>query len=323
MASAIPMCRLRLFRLLPLLWIALAPGQGQEPVPPGQLIDLGGRRLHLNCAGAGSPAVIVENGGGGFSVEWALVQTAVASFARICTYDRAGYAWSDRGPVDDGIEQIMDDLTLLLRKARIPPPYVLVGQSLGSLYARAYQRRFPEQVAGLVFVDGTHDEDVRMVVDGKRQPLSLLTRDQLPSAHQEYLKSVPALKPGPPGAPPFDRLPIALQQARQWAFEKIVRDFGWLPNSVAAAESWREEFSALRRQRLSAGHPLGKLPLRVLERAQDTSEVWSHQQVELAALSSAGKLIRAEGSGHMIHLERPDLVAQAIREVIREARLGK
>jgi len=256
-------------------------------------------------------------------VEWALVQTAVASFARICTYDRAGYAWSDRGPVDDGIEQIMDDLTLLLRKARIPPPYVLVGQSLGSLYARAYQRRFPEQVAGLVFVDGTHDEDVRMVVDGKRQPLSLLTRDQLPSAHQEYLKSVPALKPGPPGAPPFDRLPIALQQARQWAFEKIVRDFGWLPNSVAAAESWREEFNALRRQRLSAEHPLGKLPLRVLERAKDTSEVWRHQQVELAALSSAGKLIRAEGSGHMIHLERPDLVAQAIREVIREARLGK
>ena len=217
----------------------------------------------------------------------------------------------------------MDDLNLLLRKARITPPYILVGQSLGSLYARAYQRRFPEQVVGLVFVEGTHDEDIRMVVDGKRQPISLLTRDQLPGAHQEYLKSVPPIKPGPPGAPPFDRLPIALQQARQWAFEKIVRDFGWLPNSVAAAESWREEFSALRRQRLSAEHPLGRLPLRVLERAKDTSEVWHNQQVELAALSSAGKLIRAEGSGHMIHLERPDLVAQAIREVIREARLGK
>jgi len=137
------------------------------------------------------------------------------------------------------------------------------------------------------------------------------------------LKSVPPIQPGPPGAPPFDRLPIALQQARQWAFEKIVRDFGWLPNSVACAESWREEFTALRRQRLSADHPLGKLPLRVLERAKDSTEVWHTQQVELARLSSAGKLIRAEGSGHMIHLERPDLVAQAVREVIREARLGK
>jgi len=312
-----------MFRLLPLLCVAIAPGQAQEPAPPGELIDLGGRRLHLNCAGAGSPAVIVQNGGGSFSVEWTLVQTAVESFARICTYDRAGYAWSDRGPVDDGIEEIMDDLNLLLRKARITPPYILVGQSLGSLYARAYQRRFPEQVVGLVFVEGTHDEDIRMVVDGKRQPISLLTRDQLPGAHQEYLKSVPPIKPGPPGAPPFDRLPIALQQARQWAFEKIVRDFGWLPNSLASAESWREEFTALRRQRLSADHPLGRLPLRVLERAKDSTEVWHNQQVELARLSSAGKLIRAEGSGHMIHLERPDLVAQAIREVIREVRLGK
>jgi pimeloyl-ACP methyl ester carboxylesterase len=126
----------------------------------------------------------------------------------------------------------------------------------------------------------------------------------------------------PSGAPPFDRLPVALQQARQWAFEKIVRDFGWLPNSIACAESWREEFTALRRQRLSTGHPLGKLPLHVLERAKDSTEVWHNQQVELARLSSAGKLIKADGSGHMIHLERPDLVAQAIREVIREARLG-
>jgi pimeloyl-ACP methyl ester carboxylesterase len=252
-----------MFGLMPLLCIAAALGQGQEPVPPGELIDLGGRRLHLNCAGvAGAPTVIVQNGGGSFSVEWALVQSAVESFARICTYDRAGYAWSDRGPVDDGIEEIMDDLNLLLRKARIASPYVLVGHSLGALYARAYQRRFQEQVARLVFVDGTHDEDIRILVDGKRRALSLLTRDQLPRAHQEYLKSVPPIKPGLPGAPPFDRLPIALQQARQWAFEKIVRDFSWLPNSVACAESWREEFTALRRQRLSAEHPLAGLPLR-------------------------------------------------------------
>jgi pimeloyl-ACP methyl ester carboxylesterase len=266
--------------LLPLLWIAAAPPQ--EPAPPGELIDLGGRRLHLNCAGAGSPTVIVLSGGGSFSMEWVLVQKEVAGFARICTYDRAGYAWSDHGPVDDGIEQIMDDLTLLSRKAHLAPPYILVGHSLDALYARAYQRRFPEQVAGLVFVDGTHDEDIRMVVDGKRQPISMFTRDQLPGAHQEYLKVLPAIKPGPAGAPPFDRLPVPLQQTRQWAFEKIVREVGWLPNSVAAAESWREEFTALRRERLSADHPLGKLPLRVLERANDSTDVWHNQQVELA-----------------------------------------
>jgi hypothetical protein len=165
------------------------------------MVDLGGRRLHLNCTGSGSPAVIVENGGGGFSMEWAVAQPEVAKQTRICTYDRAGYAWSDRGPVDDGIEQIVSDLNLLLRTAHVNAPYVLVGRSLGALYARAYQRRFPEQVAGLVFVDGTHEEEVRMVVNGKQEPLSLLKREQLPAAHQQYLESVPALNPGRAGAP--------------------------------------------------------------------------------------------------------------------------
>jgi pimeloyl-ACP methyl ester carboxylesterase len=305
---------------LPLALSAAGLLRAADPAPPGQMVDLGGRRLHLLCTGTGSPAVIVENGGGDFSVEWALVQPEIARSTTICTYDRAGYAWSDRGPIDDGIEQIVSDLHLLLRTAHISPPFVLVGQSLGCLFARAYQRRFPEQVAGLVFVDGSHDEDVRMVVNGKREPLCLLTRDQLPAAHEAYLKSVPVLNPGRGGAPPFDRLPEPMQQARQWAFEKVVRDFGWLPNTLAAAESWRQEFIALRRQRLSGPHPLGNLPLRVLEREKDTNDTWHRQQVQLSELSSAGKLIKADKSGHMIHIERPDLVVEAILDLVREIR---
>ena len=268
--------------------------------------------------GQASPTVIVVTGGGGFSMEWVLVQPLVAKSARICVYDRAGYAWSDRGPVDDGIEQTVDDLHLLARKAQLKKPFVLVGQSLGALYARAYQRRFPDEVAGMVFVDGTPDEDVRMVVDGKRVALSRLSREELPKAHEEYLKSVPELKPGAADAPPFDKLPAELQVARQWAFAKIVREMGWLPNTLAAAESWRKEFTALLRRRLSEPHPLGELPLRVVERGKDSSETWHDQQVQLAALSLKGKLMRAEGSGHMVHLEQPEFVAQAIGEVVME-----
>src|SRR5215469_2572343 len=94
--------------------------QAQTPPPPGQLIDIGGgRRLHLNCVGTGSPTVLAENGGGSFSVEWTLVQQLVSKTTRICAYDRAGYAWSDHGPIDESIEQIMDDLHLLMRKASI------------------------------------------------------------------------------------------------------------------------------------------------------------------------------------------------------------
>ncbi|NUQ27380.1 MAG: alpha/beta hydrolase [Acidobacteriaceae bacterium] len=306
-----------IFPLLPPSGAQTAP---HDPTPTGRMIDLGGRRLHLNCAGTGSPTVLIESGGGSFAVEWTLVQQAVASRHRICAYDRAGYAWSERGAVDEGIEQTVDDLHLLLQKARIRTPLVIVCQSLGCIYARAYQRRFPEQVAGFVFVDGSHDEGISLVLHGTRTPIGLLSREDLPQAYEEYRSSLPALKAGAASDAPFDRLPPSLQTTRHWAFVKMVDQIGWLPNSLAAAESWREEFVALRSQRLSGSHPLGALPLIVLERSKNSDPAWHTQQVQLAALSSTGQLTRAEGSGHMIHLERPDLVADAIYRVVSQIR---
>jgi pimeloyl-ACP methyl ester carboxylesterase len=139
-----------LFGLLLLAWPwpTLSAGAQQEPPPPGQLIDLGERRLHLNCTGSGSPAVIAENGSGAFSIDWALVQPEVSKFTRFCSYDRAGYAWSDAGPTRDSVEETADDLHLLLHVAGVRPPYVLIGASLGGLYIRAYQRRYPNRIVG-------------------------------------------------------------------------------------------------------------------------------------------------------------------------------
>ncbi|HYO80056.1 MAG TPA: alpha/beta hydrolase [Bryobacteraceae bacterium] len=287
-----------------------------EPPPTGELVDVGGRRLHLDCKGSGSPTVVVENGGGSFSVEWALFQPEIAKHTRICTYDRAGYAWSDPGPVVDGIEQITDDLRLLLRTARIQPPYVFVGASLGCIYARAYQRRSPEDVAGLVFVDGTHDEGISFMWNKASTPISLLSREQLATAHADYLRAAPKPAAGPADAYPLSRLPKDLQSVRHWALQKLILEVGRLPNSLAAAESWRQEFTALRRQRLASGPPLGALPLVVLERSDGADESFHAKQAQLAGLSSAGQLIKAERSGHMIHLYRPDLVIEAIRNVV-------
>src|SRR5262249_51524095 len=119
---------------------------------------------------------------------------------------------------------------------------------------------------------------------------------------------------------PLDRLPKDAQIARHWALEKLVAEVGLLPHGLIAAESWRQEFTALRRQRLATAHPLGSLPLIVLERGEDSSETRHAQQVQLAALSSAGRLITAEGSGHMIHLYKPVIVVQAIDEVVARCR---
>src|SRR5438105_5565523 len=123
--------------------VASAQDTATVPAPLGRLVDIGGRRLHLNCTGSGTPTVILENGSSSFSMEWALVQSKVAAFTRICSYDRAGYAWSDRGPEENTVEETMDDLHQLLRSASVRGPYVLVGHSIGGMYVRAYQRRYP------------------------------------------------------------------------------------------------------------------------------------------------------------------------------------
>ena len=271
-----------------LMIVGLAVAQAPPPKAPGQLVDLGGRHLHINCVGTGSPTVVLESSGGGISVEWLLVQQKIANHTRICAYDRAGYAWSEPGPTADGIEQIMDDLGLLLRRAGIKPPYVLVGASLGALYVRAYQRRFPEQIAGLVFVDGSHEEGITLMRDGKPFPISQLSRADLPSAYDAYIRAAPKPKAGPADAEPLDRLPEEARQARHWAFERVIAEIGLLPNGLVTAESWRQEFTALRSDRLTKKHPLGKLRLVVLERTEGTSETWHKHQLELAGLSAEG-----------------------------------
>src|SRR5207247_10354217 len=103
--------------------------------PRGRLVDIGGRRLHIRCVGSGTPTVITESGSSSFSIEWAMVQDKVAAFTRICTYDRAGFAWSDRGPEENTDEEPMDDMHHLLRSSALLPPYARVVHSIGGTHA--------------------------------------------------------------------------------------------------------------------------------------------------------------------------------------------
>src|SRR6185437_2723170 len=108
------------------------------PPPPGKLFDLGGYKLHLNCTGSGSPTVVLSAGAGDFSTDWALVQTKVAAFTRVCSYDRSVAAWSDLGPKPRTIYQEVFDLERLLKAAGEHAPYIVVGQSLGGMVARVF-----------------------------------------------------------------------------------------------------------------------------------------------------------------------------------------
>ena len=292
--------------------VGVQPGP-VAPAVPGKLVDIGGRRLHLNCTGTGSPTVVVENGGGAFSIDWALVQPAVSQFTRICTYDRASYAWSDPGPLRDLPEQTIADFELLLRLGDVQAPYVFVGQSIGGILVRDYQRRIPERTAGLVLVDPTHDEGLAYIIDGKPKPVPLVTREEL----QDFMKTLMAKNAAAPRLPekvsaPFDRLPAELQTVRLWAEREYALDQD-RQRTPFLGEAQRQQLIALRALRRSESHPLGNLPLVVV-----TNGV-NKQKAELSELSSSGSAVVAENSCHEVHVCTPNVVIDAIRTVVRAA----
>ena len=298
--------------------VLLSPGRecaGQAPAMPGVLVDIGGRRLHLDCRGSGRPVVMVENGGGAFSIDWALVQPEVAKFTRICTYDRAGYAWSDPSPLRNLAEEEIADLQLLLRTASIDLPVILVGHSLGGIIVRDYQRRFPEQVAGMVLVAPTHEEGGAFIINGKPKPIPEVSHEELAAFMRDYLAHPPAQSiPTSIGAP-FDRLPRNLQSVRFWAESLYAADTD-VHRTPYIGEGDRQRAVALRDLRRAKPHLLGTLPLIVLTDGPNP------QKAELVSLSEAGSLVVADQSCHEIHLCSPDLVIRAIRDVVDRVRKG-
>ncbi|MGD0620088.1 MAG: alpha/beta hydrolase [Bryobacteraceae bacterium] len=304
------------------------------PKPPGELVDLGGHRLHVNCTGKGSPTVVVENGLGDFSFDWILVQSRVSRFTRICTYDRAGYAWSDPGPKPRTFSQSNLELSDALSKLGERGPFVLVGHSYGGPLVRNFAATYPKEVAGMVLVDSAH-EGLRVGIGGgKTIRLGAGAKGTaIPRAHEEISASdKPALRaedlPDELKAldPMFKVLPPDEQTMQLWA--------QLLPAVYDAQNSetqWSEEFFAKWLATPQAG-TLGTIPLMVLSRAdggyRDGDSDFPAAQLEkerqegqakLALLSTNSKQVIVH-SGHNMNLEAPENVASAIREVVEAVR---
>ena len=232
-----------------------------DPQPVGRLISIGSRRLHIRSTGIGSPTVIVENGGAAFSFDWALVQPEVQRFTRICTYDRAGYAWSDPGPEFDTFDQASRDLHQLLANRGVDGPYVLVGHSLGGMLVRYYQAKYPRDVVGVVLVDSSHEESFEPV-GTKIVRIPELSRNE----YQDLLEEAKAHRPKNPEPdpvpttffPPYDKLPAQFQTLHLWALKKT------LPLVKTWGLNLQFDLSRLHQMRIQTPHPLGNLPLVVL-----------------------------------------------------------
>jgi pimeloyl-ACP methyl ester carboxylesterase len=313
----------------------------KTPAPPGRLVDVGGWRLHLNCTGGDKrrgPAVVFESGSGDFSFDWGLVQPGVARFARVCSYDRAGNAWSDPGPRPRTMKQIAYELHTALTKAGVRGPYVLVGQSFGGILTRTFAGLYPKEVAGMVLVDSTH-EDTQLWINGTVRRVREMSQGRaVPPVQTAIAAADRALSPaerrqiedflkqtGPPKIePPFNQLPPDIQRVRLWALAR--------PEHYAADNDpyWGEEFAEMYAARKTREYPLGDIPLIVLTRGKseypDTEsgrqldEERKRMQLDLLKLSRDSKQMVAATSGHHIQLDAPGLVVDAVRQVVDAAR---
>jgi len=267
------------------------------PVPTGRLVDIGGRKLHLLCTGSGSPTVVLVAGGGGFAIDWALVQPPLAATARVCSYDRAGLGWSDEGPADETVEQTVADLHELLQRAGERPPYVLVGASIGGIFIRAYQRAFPSDVAALVFSNSANR--VGLAANGVNGLLWTLSENQIRSAFP--------LPPPPGPAPsreddPFDRLPTDLQAVRLQFDVQLYERFQRQRDDSASLLSWRKEF------------------LREFDETEGATPPLDGLAARRPLFSTNTTAVVAKGSGHEIHLYQPDVLVQALRQTVTTLR---
>lgn len=304
------------------------------PRPQGQLVDLGGHRLHVHCSGAGSPVVLVETGLGDFSFDWVLVQLQVARYTRICTYDRAGYAWSDPGPKPRTFAQLNLELHDALNKMGEKGPYVLVGHSYGGPVVINLASVYPQDVAGMVLVDSAH-EGMRVGIGGKntiRLGAYAQTRE-IPPPHEEM--SAADHTPAPAGDPPpveldpiYKRLPPQERKLHTWAQS--------LPAMADAENSQREWSEATFGHWLSQNRDgsLGAIPLIVLTRAQGgyTEDLdVPATQMEQERKDGQAKLVRLSTnsvqtiieSGHNMNLEAPSAVSFAIHRVVISVRTHK
>lgn len=310
------------------LWNVLAIRHYRKTYPPpGKLYTVNGERMHLYCSGAGSPTLVLEAGRGDDFLGWGKVQSALSRSTQVCSYDRAGFGWSDPQPGPRDAAHIASQLHELLRQADIQGPLVLMGHSAGGIYIRAYATRYPHEIAGLVFVDASSPtQDLEM-------PAAMRALDEHSTFQVALLKAS-----------------IRLGFARAMGMcDQVMPGFEAQAGLLKADACIPAQINVYQRE--MAGWPVslldtaqtgkyGDLPILVFSRDPDqplppqlpasvtaaewrqANAIWDRLQQGLAQLSTRGHRIIAKGSGHYIQFDRPDVLNSAAPVFIQDIRDG-
>lgn len=304
---------------------------------PGRLIDIGGYRLHLYCTGSGAPVVVFDAALGASSLSWSLVQPEVSRRTQACTYDRAGFGWSDAGPLPRTAGRVAGELRALLQRANIAPPYLLVGHSFGGLVMRIVAARHPAEIAGLVLVDPAHPEEWLEPDDAQRRQIDRgvrLCRHGARAARLGVARAVAALVGIGALTPARALVRFVSRGGLGRADEEILapiwklppdarrplRQFWTQPGFFEALGSQIESICESAAETRDAGlEILARMPVVVISAA--TSNARRVQLNEaLARRSPRGRHRVAQGGGHWVPLDEPRLVIDAVGELLDEIR---
>ena len=302
--------------------------------PPGQRVDVGGYSLHIYCTGEEvGPTVVVDTGMGDFSTSWQGIQPEVSKSTRICTYDRAGYGWSDSSPQPRTATQMANELHQLLVNANVAPPYILVGHSLGGLTVRVFASQYPDEVAGMILVDAGHEDMLERLPPeylrlNKQQEsyfsvLGFMSRfgvlRWLGSSSKGADITPPQVAKMPKEFQPF----YLMMLSHPSFFDTALAELRALPETTA---------------QVRATGSLGDLPLIVLSAdsiddavlksiglgddfpAAQLQQAFHELQAELAALSTNSMHVFVKNSTHAIPLDKPDVVIKSILDMVEVVR---
>jgi pimeloyl-ACP methyl ester carboxylesterase len=281
--------------------------------PPGRLVEVDGHRLHIRCMGNHGPTVILEAMGDGTSVNWAWVQPQIAEMTRVCAYDRAGRGWSESSPAPRDALHIAQELHTLLANAGEVPPFVLVGHSFGAFVTRMYAEAFPDQVAGMVIVDGGQP-DIRSA----RFPAEGLGGQ----AQEERLMRA---------APVLARLGVFRWRGLSTDLPPAANaEYGAHYASARLWDSLHAEMLALRLSdtQVRRAGSLGDRPLMIVNASRPDDAILranNAMQIELLSLSSNSQRLVVDGASHASLVFNPRHAAEtsaAILDVARAVRSG-
>ncbi len=305
---------------------ARAKARLKRQFPPiGQMVDIGGYRLHMYMEGEGSPTVVFDAGAGGIGLTWELVRPAIAAVTRTVVYDRAGLGWSDASPRPRRADVMAEELHSMLVNASVSGPYILVGHSLGGPVARQFAANYRDEVAGLVMVDSAHEQQVRRFPE---RLVKMVSSMMGMFTLMKLLSKAGVLALNPKMIPIGDkgRLPERTLQMAQAA----------IAPSDSHLEAMIAETKSVNAAETQPVESLGDLPLTVIshgqldadavppslgpEVRQQYERVWQELHREITALSRRGKRIVAEKSGHNVIFDQPEIIVEALVEMVSSAR---